>query len=75
MNIFFLQYWKTFINKAYLEVSIKWYSYMQSFISLQSYNIFTTSLAESLHGIKTLEHVFEIAKQLVSDFTAYEFFK
>ncbi|PKY35084.1 hypothetical protein RhiirB3_455442 [Rhizophagus irregularis] len=44
---FFLQYWKTFINKAHLEVSAKWYSYMRSFISLQSYNIFT-SLTESL---------------------------
>uniref|UniRef100_U9SND4 Uncharacterized protein n=1 Tax=Rhizophagus irregularis (strain DAOM 181602 / DAOM 197198 / MUCL 43194) TaxID=747089 RepID=U9SND4_RHIID len=90
---FFLQYWKTFINKAHLEVSAKWYSYMRSFISLQSYNIFT-SLAESLvlliiahrdyysdypllpweHGTEALEHVFGIARQLVPDFTAYEFF-
>jgi len=67
---------------------------MRSFISLQSYNIFT-SLAESLvlliiahrdcysdypllpweHGTEALEHVFGIARQLVPDFTAYEFFK
>jgi hypothetical protein len=94
VSVFFLQYWRTFINKAHLEVLMKWYSYIQSFISLQSYNIFT-SLAESLvlliiayrdyysdylllpweHSTEALKHVFGIAKQLVLDFTTYEFFK
>ena len=91
---FFLNFWKSYIEKASEKTSKEWYSTTRSFISIQSYHIFK-SLAESLvlliilhrdyyedypllpweHGTEALEHVFGLARQLIPDFTAYEFFK
>jgi hypothetical protein len=91
---FFLDFWKSHIEKTGENTSNEWYSVARSFISIQSYRIFK-SLAESLvlliishrdyyedypllpweHGTETLEHVFGLARQVVPDFTAYEFFK
>ncbi|GBB98477.1 hypothetical protein RclHR1_03240002 [Rhizophagus clarus] len=85
---FFLSTWKNYIEQCVILHSAKWYNMNKSCISPQSFNIFCSLLILAHrnyysnypffpweYGTEALEHLFEIARQLIPDFTYYELYK
>ncbi|PKB96329.1 hypothetical protein RhiirA5_302437, partial [Rhizophagus irregularis] len=85
---FFLNFWKSYIEETSEKtskecfISIQSYNIFKSLVEslilliISHYDYYEDyPLLPWEHGTEALEHVFGIARQLIPDFTSYEFFK